>query len=62
MQALRRVGRFVTRGTHFVINRVVWKLMNRYTLWVQNVRCDEMPRINGLLRVRNEGVLEFGPS
>lgn len=60
MNALRSFARFALRAARFVLNRGVYGVLNRSTLWMQNVHCDETPRINGLLRIRNEGVLEIG--
>jgi acetyltransferase-like isoleucine patch superfamily enzyme len=56
----KRFARLAARGARFLINRLVYAPVNRFTLWSQDVRCAKTPRINGLIHVRNEGVLEIG--
>jgi len=43
------------------IIRALFAILNRLTLRRYRVQYTEMPRINGLLHVRNRGTLEIGP-
>jgi acetyltransferase-like isoleucine patch superfamily enzyme len=57
---VQRTARFIRRALRVLFNRIVWGAMNRATLWMENVHCAEIPRIDGWLRVRNYGAMEIG--
>ena len=60
MSAPRHAARLAGRAAGFLVDRLVWGALNRYTLWAHAVRYVSRPEIHGPLHVRNDGEIELG--